>query len=157
MIRLHVNGRAVVLDVEPEMLLLRVLRERLGLRGAKHGCDGGTCIACTVHVDGRARRACTLAVGDVVAAEIVTVEGLAASEGLKSGERHAVEFAFADARVPPCFCEAGLKMAAAALLTANPAPSDAEIDAAMAGHCRCATYPLARRAVRSLAQRLNAW
>jgi isoquinoline 1-oxidoreductase alpha subunit len=156
MIRLNVNGQVHEIDVDPRTPLLRVLRERLGLDGAKARCADAGCSACTVQVDGHARRACTLAVGALAGAAIVTVEGLAASEGLAAGELHAVQKTWIDERVPPCPCQSGLIVAAAALLQHNACPNEAEVDAAL-GACRCAAYPCARRAVLSLAERVNAW
>ncbi|MBO9661922.1 2Fe-2S iron-sulfur cluster-binding protein [Dokdonella sp.] len=156
MIRLNVNGQIHAIDVESHTPLLRVLRERLGLDGAKPRCTDASCSACIVQVDGRAQRACAIDVAELVGARIVTVEGLAASEGLAAGELHAVQKTWIDERVPPCSCQSGLIVAAAALLQHNASPSEAEVDAAL-GACRCAAYPCARRAVLSLAERVNAW
>lgn len=157
MIRLNVNGFDHAIDADPRSPLLSVLRERLGLDGAKPHCADAGCSACVVQVDGRARRACALAVGSVAGAAIVTIEGLGASEGLAAGELHAVQKTWIDERVPPCPCQSGLIMAAAALLQHNPCPSETEVDAALLGACRCAAYPCAHRAVLSLAERVKAW
>jgi isoquinoline 1-oxidoreductase alpha subunit len=157
MIRLSVNGFDHAVEADPRMPLLSVLRERLGLNGAKRRCADASCSACVVQVDGRARRACAVAVGAVAGSVVVTIEGLAASEGLAAGELHAVQKTWIDERVPSCPCQPGLIMAAAALLQHNPCPSEEEVDAALVGACRCAAYPCARDAVLSLAERVKAW
>lgn len=157
MIHLTLNGQAQAIDADPRTPLLRVLREQLGLDGAKSRCADASCSACIVQVNGRAQRACAIAAGAVAGCTVVTIEGLSASEGLPIGELHAVQKTWIDERVPPCPCQSGLIMAAAALLQHNPCPNEAEVDAALVGACRCAAYPCARRAVLSLAERVNAW
>jgi isoquinoline 1-oxidoreductase alpha subunit len=124
--------------------LLAVLREHLGLVGAKFGCGVGLCGACTVLVDGQTRLSCLLAVKDVGGREITTIEGLAQGERL-----HPVQQAWLDESVPQCgYCQAGMIVAAVALLRAVPRPTDAQIDEALAGHlCRCGTQQRIRRAV----------
>lgn len=140
---LQVNGRRQTVDVDPETPLLWVLRDTLGLVGTKFGCGGGFCGACTVHVDGLATRACTLAVGKVDGRAVRTIEGLT----------HPVQRAWAELDVAQCgYCQAGQLMSAAALLARVPAPSDEEIAAGMNGNlCRCGTYMRIREAVRRAA------
>lgn len=129
--------------------LLSVLREHLGLVGAKFGCGVGLCGACTVLVDGQPRRSCLLAVKDVGGQEITTIEGLAQGERL-----HPVQQAWLDESVPQCgYCQAGMVVAVAALLRDVPKPTDAQIDAALAGHlCRCGTQQRIRGAVHRAAE-----
>jgi isoquinoline 1-oxidoreductase subunit alpha len=152
-ISLRVNGLDRVLDVDPEMPLLWVLRDELGLTGVKYGCGIGTCGACTVHVDGEAVRSCSLSAEAIRGKPIVTIEGLAASAGLSEGELHPVQKAWISVQVPQCgYCQSGMIMAAAALLERRTAPSDAEIDEAITNLCRCGTYPRVRRALHALAE-----
>jgi aerobic-type carbon monoxide dehydrogenase small subunit (CoxS/CutS family) len=127
--------------------LLDTLREPLGLVGAKYGCGIGVCGACTVHLDGAPVPACRVRTADAVGRSIVTLEGLA------QGGLHPLQRAWLEERVPQCgYCQAGQLMRAAALLAANPEPSDAEIRAALAGNlCRCGTYERIRRAIRRAA------
>ena len=145
-ITLVVNDREHTVDVAPETPLLWVLRDTLGLVGTKFGCGGGFCGACTVHVNGQARRSCMMPVGQI-GARITTIEGLAANHD------HPVQRAWREADVPQCgYCQAGQIMTAAALLARSPTPSDDEIAAAMNGNlCRCGTYMRIRRAVRRAA------
>ncbi|WNL44630.1 2Fe-2S iron-sulfur cluster-binding protein [Dyella sp. BiH032] len=154
---LSVNGRACPINVDPDLPLLRVLRQDLGLTGAAYGCTNGRCSACVVHVDDRPTRACRIPVHVVQGAEIVTIEGLAAREGLPPGELHAVQRAWIECNVPPCPCQAGMIMAATALLMDNPDPSEAEIEAAVFLGCGCGVRPHALRAIRSLAEHLRSW
>ena len=148
--RLIVSGKSVEVDVEPDMPLLWVLRDELGITGPKYGCGIGYCGACTVHVNGEATRACQTAVGDVDG-EITTIEALG------GGALHAVQEAWIDHQVAQCgYCQSGQMMTAAAFLSENPAPTDAEIDDAMSSNlCRCGTYPKIRDAVRSAATKLQ--
>lgn len=133
---LNVNGKAVSVDVPPDMPLLWVLRDVLNLQGTKFGCGAGQCGACTVHMRGRAVKACQVEVSAAANAPIVTIEGLSADG------THALQQAWKELDVPECgYCQAGQIMAAAALLAGNPAPTDTDIDAAMNGNlCRCGTY-----------------
>lgn len=149
--RLNVNGQPHELDVEPEMPLLWVLRDELDITGPKYGCGIAMCGACTVHIDGVAVRACVTPVGEVRGA-VTTIEGLGSPDSL-----HAVQKAWVEHQVAQCgYCQSGQIMAAAALLAANPSPTDAEVDAAMSGNlCRCGTYPRIREAVRSAAKALK--
>ena len=144
--RLIINGKEhVVDDVDESTPLLWVLRDHLGLVGAKYGCGVAQCGACTVHLNGSAVRACTLPVSAVAGQQITTIEGLASVDG----KLHALQKAWIDHDVAQCgYCQAGQIMSAAALLKSNPKPSDADIDAAMAGNlCRCGTYLRIRKAI----------
>ncbi|BCH20552.1 (2Fe-2S)-binding protein [Mesorhizobium sp. L-8-10] len=148
-IRLTINGQPFDFAGEPEKPLLWVLREDVGLSGTKYGCGVAACGACTVHVDGVATRSCSLPVGAAAGAEIITIEGLAASN---DAGRHPVQQAWERLQVPQCgYCQSGMIMAAAALLVKNPRPEDDEINAAITNLCRCGTYPRIRAAIRSLA------
>ncbi|MGO4834868.1 (2Fe-2S)-binding protein [Rhizobiaceae sp. 2RAB30] len=147
-IRLTVNGQPFDFAGDPEKPLLWVLREDVGLTGTKYGCGVAACGACTVHVDGVATRSCSLPAGAVADAEIVTIEGLAASN---DAGRHPIQQAWERLQVPQCgYCQSGMIMAVAALLAENPQPDDAEIDAAITNLCRCGTYPRIRAAIHSL-------
>lgn len=150
--RLRVNGITHEVDVEPDMPLLWVLRDTLGLTGTKYGCGVSACGACTVHLDGVAVRACQTYAGDVGDAAITTIEGLGAPDAL-----HAVQAAWIEHQVAQCgYCQSGQIMQAASLLAENPEPSDPEIDDAMSGNlCRCGTYPRIRAAVKTAARTLK--
>lgn len=128
-------------------LLLDYLRESLGLKGTKYGCGRGLCGACTVHLDGRAVRACQTEMSEVVGRKVVTIEGLAA--GPREADLHPVQKAWIAESVPQCgYCQAGQIMTASALLAENSKPTTADIRAAMAGNlCRCGTYDRIRKAV----------
>lgn len=152
MIRLTVNGRAAEVDADPAQPLLWVLRETLGLPGTKYGCGIALCGACTVHVDGRAARACALPVGSLAGRRITTIEGLATG-----GKLHVVQQAWIEEDVAQCgYCQAGMIMAAADLLAREPRPSDAQIDAAIGNLCRCGTQMRVRRAIHRAAAALAA-
>ncbi|MFN9096023.1 MAG: (2Fe-2S)-binding protein [Alphaproteobacteria bacterium] len=144
MIRFNLNGQEVTLDVDSQTPLLWALRDTAGLTGTKYGCGQAACGACTVHVDGEAVRSCSTPVADVTGKRVLTIEGLGATQ------LHVVQRAWAEIDVPQCgYCQTGQIMSAAALLSAIRNPSDAEIDAAMAGVlCRCGTYPRIRAAIR---------
>lgn len=142
-ITLTVNGTAHTIDVEPEMPLLWVLRESLGLTGTKFGCGIAACGACTVHLDGRAVRSCTLPVSAVGDRSVTTIEGLA-----PSGTLHAVQRAWIAHQVPQCgYCQSGLIMAVVGLLAQNPSPRDTDVDAGITNICRCGTFSRVRRAI----------
>ena len=149
--KLSVNGKEHEVDVEPDMPLLWVLRDELGLTGTKYGCGIAQCGACTVHVDGFSVRSCQLAVGDVDG-EITTIEGLGSPEAL-----HAVQEAWEEHQVAQCgYCQSGQIMSAASFLDLNDEPDDAAIDAAMSANlCRCGTYPRIRAAVKTAAKKLR--
>lgn len=150
-ITLTVNGKRHELDIEPEMPLLWVLRDELGLTGTKFGCGVAACGACTVHVDGVATRTCVTPVEAVDGAEITTIEALAASQGAGEGELSALQAAWVAKQVPQCgYCQSGMLMAVSALLAENPQPTDEDIDAAITNVCRCGTYPRIRAAIREV-------
>ncbi len=138
-----VNGKAVTVDVSPDMPLLWVLRDVLDLKGTKFGCGAAQCGACTVHVAGAPTRSCVLPVSAVSGALVTTIEGLS-PDGT-----HPLQRAWEELDVPQCgYCQAGQLMSAAALLARKPKPTDADIDAAMNGNlCRCATYLRIRQAI----------
>ena len=147
MATLKVNGKQVAVDVEPDMPLLWVLRDELGLTGSKYGCGIAACGACTVHVDGEPVRSCVMPVSAVEGKAITTIEGLS-----KDGA-HPVQKTWVDLQVPQCgFCQSGMIMAAAALLKANKNPTDADIEAAMTNLCRCGTYHRVREAIHMAAK-----
>jgi isoquinoline 1-oxidoreductase alpha subunit len=147
MIEFTLNDTKVALDVAPDTPLLWAIRERAGLTGTKFGCGIGACGACTVHLEGAAVRSCQVPVGAVAGRAVTTIEGLAASK-----HAPAVQAAWVAHQVPQCgYCQSGMLMAVAALLATNPAPSDAEIDAAVTNICRCGTYERIRRAIHALA------
>ncbi|MBI1395128.1 MAG: 2Fe-2S iron-sulfur cluster binding domain-containing protein [Betaproteobacteria bacterium] len=146
MLEMTVNGRPVALDVEPEMPLLWVLRDELGLTGSKYGCGIGVCGACTVHVDGAAVRACVLPASEVAGRSVTTIEALAADD------LHPIQKAWIALQVPQCgYCQSGMIMSVAALLASTPQPSDDQIDEALGNICRCGTYVRVRRAIHALA------
>ncbi len=146
--KLRINGSDADVSVPADTPLLWVIREELGLTGTKFGCGEALCGACTVHVNGVARRSCVTAVGDVEAKEVTTIEGLARGEAL-----HPVQEAWLAENVPQCgYCQAGQIMSAVALLARRARPTDDEIDAVMSANlCRCGTYPRIRRAIRRAA------
>lgn len=142
-IPLSINGKSVEVDVDPETPLLWVLRDTVGLTGTKYGCGMALCGACTVHLDGEPIRSCVTPVSAIGEQKITTIEGLS------SDRSHPVQQAWIALDVPQCgYCQSGQIMSAAALLAKNPKPTDADIDAAMAGNlCRCGTYPRIRAAI----------
>jgi len=149
MISLNINGKAVQADADGDTPLLWVLRDHLDMTGTKFGCGMALCGACTVHVDGKPARSCVTPVSAVAGKKIATVEKIGETRAGK-----AVQAAWAAENVPQCgYCQSGQVMAATALLAAIPAPSDADIDAAMSGNiCRCATYPRIRAAIKRAAK-----
>lgn len=146
-LRLTVNGSERELDVDPEMPLLWVLRDVLGLTGTKYGCGQALCGACTVHLDGQVVRSCCTPVRRAEGKAVTTIEGLS-----PAGD-HPLQRAWIELAVPQCgYCQAGQIMTAAALLSKKPKPSDAEIDQSLAGNlCRCGTYTRIRAAIRKAA------
>ncbi len=149
---LQVNGQSHTFDAEPDTPLLFVLREQLDLTGSKYGCGEGQCGACTVLIDGRARRSCTTPVSAAVGRSIMTIEGLAQGQTL-----HPVQQAFLDEGAMQCaYCTSGMILSAVSLLAAKPSPSDAEILIAMQGNiCRCGTYPRIMAAIHKAASVLR--
>lgn len=143
MAKFTVNGKAIDSAAAPDTPLLWVLREDLGLTGTKFGCGIGQCGACTVHIDGDAAKSCQLPISAVEGRSITTIEGLS-DDGT-----HPLQVAWIEEQVPQCgYCQSGQIMAAAALLTDTPKPTDTDIDNAMSGNiCRCGTYQRIRKAV----------
>ena len=149
-IKLKVNDQPQELDVDPEMPLLWAIRDHLKLTGTKFGCGMALCGACTVHIDGQPTRSCVTPVSAVAGKNITTIEGLSGTAG------KAVQNAWVKLDVPQCgYCQSGQIMSASALLASNAKPTDADIDAAMAGNiCRCATYTRIRAAIHQAADSL---
>ncbi len=149
MFTLNVNGEQKSVDVPADMPLLWVLRDVIGLTGTKFGCGIAQCGACTVHVDGAALRSCQLPVGSVGDRKITTIEAIGETP---AGAK--LQKAWLDLEVVQCgYCQSGQIMSAAALLTSNPLPDDADIDAAMAGNiCRCGTYVRIREGIKHAAR-----
>ena len=148
MVTLQINGKAHTADVPPDMPLLWVLRDVIGLTGTKFGCGIAQCGACSVHLDGQAVRSCVLPVGSIGNKAITTIEGIGETAVGKK-----VQQAWLETEVVQCgYCQSGQIMAASALLTSTREPSDADIDAAMAGNiCRCGTYVRIRAAIKQAA------
>jgi isoquinoline 1-oxidoreductase subunit alpha len=143
---LSINGEMRAVESDPATPLLWVLRDHLGMTGTKFGCGIGQCGACTVHVDGAATRSCLLPLQAAAGTKITTIEGL--------GGRHPLQRAWLDINVAQCgYCQAGMLMAAAALLAEHANPSDEQIDAAMTNICRCGTYQRIRAAIHDAASR----
>ena len=147
-ITLTVNNQQHKIDVDPQMPLLWVIRDFVGLKGTKYGCGIAQCGACTVLLDGNPIRSCSFPVSAAAGKKISTVEGL--SENID----HPVQEAWIELQVPQCgYCQSGQIMSAVALLKKTPDPTDAQIDAAMQGHlCRCGTYPRIRKAIHRAAE-----
>ncbi len=146
-LKLNINGKVRQVDVDPEMPLLWVLRDTLGMCGTKYGCGIMECGACTVHIDGDPIKSCGATAESAVGKKIITIEGLGAA-----GD-HPVQTAWIAEDVPQCgWCQVGMVMAASALLKKKPNPTDADIDAAMSRNiCRCGTYPRIRKAIKRAA------
>jgi isoquinoline 1-oxidoreductase subunit alpha len=148
MARLTINGKTHDVNVSPSTPLLWAIREQVGLTGTKYGCGVAVCGACTVHLDGNAVRSCVTPVSAAVGKKITTIEGLASGSTL-----HKVQQAWLDNEVPQCgYCQAGMIMAAAALLRAKPKPTDADIDAGITNICRCGTFQQVREAIHAAAK-----
>jgi isoquinoline 1-oxidoreductase alpha subunit len=151
-IQLTINNKPYTVDVDPQMPLLWVLRDIVGLKGTKFGCGMSLCGACTVHFDGVAMRSCTMPVSAAAGAKnITTIEGLSANID------HVVQKAWIELQVPQCgYCQSGQIMSAVSLLQSNPKPTDADIDAAMMGNlCRCGTYTRIRKAIHRAAEMMG--
>ena len=143
LIKLSINDKDYEIDIEPETPLLWVLRDNIGLTGTKYGCGIAECGACTVHLDGRPVKSCSMTVASAVGRRVTTIEGLSDDNG------HPLQRAWIEHGVPQCgYCQSGQIMAAAALLSRSANPSNSEIDAAMSGNlCRCGTYLRIRKAI----------
>jgi isoquinoline 1-oxidoreductase alpha subunit len=142
-ITITVNGTEHTLDLEPDMPVLWALRETLGLTGTKYGCGIAACGACTVHLDGRPVRSCTLPLSAAAGRRVTTIEGLA-----PAGTLHKVQQAWIAHQVPQCgYCQSGVIMAVAGLLAQHPSPTDDEIDAGLTNVCRCGTFVRMRAAI----------
>lgn len=148
--KINVNGNDVEIDVEEDTPLLWVIRDHVGLTGAKYGCGVAQCGACTIHIDGVAVRACAMPVNAVTPDQkIVTIEGLGVDKP------HPVQAAWAELDVAQCgYCQTGMIMTAASLLGQNPTPSDDDIKAEMTNICRCGTYPRVLAGVKLAAERM---
>lgn len=143
MISFEINRETVAFDGDGETPLLWVLRDQFDLTGTKYGCGIGQCGACTVHVDGRAQRACVVPIAAVAGRSVTTIEGLASDSGL-----HPVQAAWLEFDVPQCgYCQAGQIMATVELLARIPNPTDEQIDAQLTNICRCGTYARIRKAI----------
>ncbi|QHT70969.1 (2Fe-2S)-binding protein [Rhodocytophaga rosea] len=149
---LNVNGQKHTVDVDPQMPLLWVIRDFVGLTGTKFGCGMAQCGACTIHLDGAATRSCVLPVSAVAGKQITTIEGLSTDRS------HPVQKAWIKEQVPQCgYCQSGQIMSAVALLKKNPKPTDTDIDAAMQGNiCRCGTYQRIRKAIHTASIEMGA-
>ena len=149
--KITVNGRELAVEAAADTPLLWILRDHLGMTVTKFGCGRALCGACTVHLDGAPVRSCSIPLSTVQGRMITTIEGLSPDRS------HAVQRAWIELDVPQCgYCQSGQIMSAAALLEANPAPSDADIDTAMSGNlCRCGTYPRIRHAIHRAAEILK--
>jgi len=151
MTSLNINGKTIPVDADPSTPLLWALRDVLGMTGTKFGCGVAACGACTVHVNGQATRSCVTPISAVVGQKITTIEGVGAGSVAQ-----AVQAAWIAHDVAQCgYCQSGQIMSATALLAGNKAPTDADIDAAMAGNlCRCGTYQRIRAAIHDAAKNL---
>jgi aerobic-type carbon monoxide dehydrogenase small subunit (CoxS/CutS family) len=151
-IKFVLNGKTQTVDVSPQMPLLWVLRDTIGMTGTKFGCGMALCGACTVHLNGQAIRSCITPISSVAGKNILTIEGLSADSS------HAVQRAWTEGDVPQCgYCQSGQIMAAAALLAKKAKPTDADIDEVMRGNiCRCGTYQGIRRAIHRASEILTA-
>ena len=150
MITLEINDKSHTVDAPPDMPLLWVLRDLLGMNGTKFGCGAALCGACTVHLDGMPKRSCVMPVRAAAGHSITTIEGIGDTAAAKL-----VQQAWLDLEVIQCgYCQSGQIMAAAALLANVPAPTDTDIDRALSGNiCRCGTYPRIREAIKQAARK----
>ncbi len=150
---LNINNEIYEVNVDPATPLLWVIREQLGLTGTKFGCGIGQCGACTVHLDGLPIRSCLTPAQAALDKEITTIEGIASNDN----ERHIIQEVWIEEQIPQCgYCQSGQIMSAYALLTANTAPTDKDIDEAMHGNiCRCGTYPRVRKGIKRAAAALT--
>lgn len=146
-VTLKINGKSHTLDVDPQMPLLWVIRDVVGLKGTKFGCGIAQCGACTVHLNGQPIRSCSFPLIGAANREITTIEGISADNS------HPIQQAWIEEQVPQCgYCQSGQIMSAVALLAKHPSPTDADIDNAMQGNlCRCGTYTRIRKAIKKAA------
>ena len=148
---LNVNGTVHAVDVDPATPLLWVIRDQIGLTGTKFSCGIAQCGACTVHVDGQPIRSCSFPVSAAAGKSITTIEGLS-----RDGS-HPLQLAWLELDAPQCgYCQSGMIMSALALLTRNPKPTDADIDAAVTNACRCSSYHRVRKAIHRAAELMHA-
>jgi isoquinoline 1-oxidoreductase alpha subunit len=148
MARLTINGKSMEVTVDPSTPLLWAIREQVGLTGTKYGCGVAQCGSCTIHLDGVAVRSCVVPVAAAEGKQVTTIEGLAANGVLTK-----VQQAWLEYEVPQCgYCQAGMIMAAAALLKDKPKPTDADIDAGLTNICRCGTFQQVREAIHAAAK-----
>jgi isoquinoline 1-oxidoreductase subunit alpha len=146
-VELQINGKAVNVDAEPDMPLLWVLRDVLGMTGTKFGCGVAACGACTVRIDGQAVRSCVTPTSAVVGKRVQTIEALGTP-----AKPHPLQVAWIAEQVPQCgYCQSGMLMAAAALLEKKPRPTDDDIDEAISNICRCGTYQRVKSAIKRAA------
>lgn len=147
MIKFSLNGQEVTTQDDPSTPLLWVVRDTFKLKGSKFGCGAGLCGACTMHVDGQAKRTCVTPISTIAGKSVTTIEGLGTPDDL-----HPLQAAWHEHSVPQCgYCQSGQIMSAAALLASNPNPTEADVDAAMAGNiCRCGCYPRIKKAILSV-------
>ena len=146
-ITFRLNGQSQTVDVDPDTPLLWVLRDHLGMTGTKYGCGIAQCGACTVHVDGGQVRSCSTPVSAIEESDVTTIEGLSANAD------HVLQKLWVEMNVPQCgYCQAGMLMAAAAMLEAVPEPTEADVDAYISNICRCGTYPRIKAAILRAAQ-----
>ena len=147
-IEFKLNGKLVRTDDDPATPLLWVVRDTFKLKGSKFGCGAGLCGACTMHIDGEAQKTCIMPISTIAGKEITTIEGIGSTDNM-----HPLQQAWVDISVPQCgYCQSGQIMTAASLLKSNPSPSEADVDAAMAGNiCRCVCYPLLKQAILNVA------
>jgi len=150
-VKLNINKKIHTIEVDPKMPLLWAIRDFVGLTGTKYGCGISQCGACTVYLNGTPVRSCSLPVSVAENKEITTIEGLS------ENNNHPIQLAWIAEQVPQCgYCQSGQIMAAAALLTKKPNPTDSDIDTAMQGHiCRCGAYPRIRKAIKTAATNLE--
>ena len=146
-LELYVNGTAHAVDVDPATPLLWFIRDQVGLTGTKFSCGIGQCGACTVHVDGQPVRSCSFPVSAAAGKRVTTIEGLSPDGS------HPLQLAWIELDAPQCgYCQSGMLMSALALLTRNPQPTDADIDAAVTNACRCSSYHRVRKAIHRAAE-----
>lgn len=147
-IEFKLNGKLVRTDDDPATPLLWVVRDTFKLKGSKFGCGAGLCGACTMHIDGEAQKTCVMPISTIAGKEITTIEGIGSTDNM-----HPLQQAWVDISVPQCgYCQSGQIMTAASLLKNNPSPSEADVDAAMAGNiCRCGCYPRIKQAILNVA------